>query len=82
LSTKVALRHRDVTLARKALTFLGLDSGDQAMVDLVTTDLSPTGDPSRKGEALLADTRRRIGRIQVLIPPVERIQTSILTTPA
>ncbi|GAA1438987.1 ATP-binding protein [Nocardiopsis tropica] len=82
LSTKVVLRHRDVTLARKALTFLGLDPDDQAMVDLVTTDLSPTGDPARKGEALLADTRRRIGRIQVLIPPVERIQTSILTTPA
>lgn len=82
LSTKVVLRHRDVTLARKALTFLGLDPGDQAMVDLVTTDLSPTGDSTRKGEALLADTRRRIGRIQVLIPPVERIQTSILTTPA
>ncbi|MEV6822892.1 ATP-binding protein [Nocardiopsis dassonvillei] len=81
LSTKVVLRHRDVTLARKALSFLGLDPDDQAMVDLVTTDLSPTGDPTRKGEALLADTRRRIGRIQVLIPPVERIQTSILTTP-
>ncbi|MEU0489992.1 ATP-binding protein [Nocardiopsis sp. NPDC006139] len=82
LSTKVVLRHRDVTLARKALAFLGLDPDDQAMVDLVTTDLSPTGDPTRKGEALLADTRRRIGRIQILIPPVERIQTSILTTPA
>ncbi len=82
LATKVVLRHRDVTLARKALSFLGLDPDDQAMVDLVTTDLSPTGDPTRKGEALLADTRRRIGRIQVLIPPVERIQTSILTTPS
>ncbi|WP_159942556.1 ATP-binding protein [Nocardiopsis sp. FR6] len=82
LSTKVVLRHRDVTLARKALSFLGLDPDDQTMVDLVTTDLSPTGDPARKGEALLADTRRRIGRIQVLIPPVKRIQTSILTTPA
>ncbi len=82
LATKVVLRHRDVTLARKALSFLGLDPDDQAMVDLVTTDLSPTGDPTRKGEALLADTRRRIGRIQVLIPPMERIQTSILTTPS
>ncbi|MFV2198874.1 ATP-binding protein [Nocardiopsis sp. LOL_012] len=81
LSNKFLLRHRDTTLARRGLDFLGLDPDDQAMVDLVTTNLSPTGDPTRKGEALYLDTRRRIGRIRVTIPPVDRIATSILTTP-
>ncbi|MCK9871353.1 ATP-binding protein [Nocardiopsis dassonvillei] len=81
LSNKFLLRHRDTALAQRGLAFLGLDPDDQAMVDLVTTNLSPTGDQSRKGECLYLDTRRRIGRIRVLIPPVERIATSILTTP-
>jgi hypothetical protein len=82
LSNRLLLRHRDSHLAAKGLGFLNLDPDDPALLELVTTDLSPIKDPARKGEALFLDTRRRIGRIKVLIPPVDRIATSILTTPA
>lgn len=81
LSAKFLLRHRDTHLAGRGLEFLGLDPADPQLTDLVTTGLSPISDPDRKGEALFTDTRRRTGRIQVLIPPVPRIADSILTTP-
>jgi hypothetical protein len=81
LSNRFLLRHRDVHLAARGLEFLNLDPADRALIDLVTTDLSPVSDASRAGEALMLDTRRRIGRISVLIPPVPRIAESILTTP-
>lgn len=82
LSNKFLLRHRDTALAAKGLAFLNLDPDDDQLLDLVTTDLSPIKDPARKGEGLFLDTRRRVGRIKIVIPPVERIASSILTTPS
>lgn len=81
LSNRFLLRHRDTRLAARGLEFLNLDPQDRALLDLVTTDLSPVSDQSRKGEALFSDTRRRTGRIKVLIPPLPRIAAPILTTP-
>ncbi|MEY9211497.1 ATP-binding protein [Thermobifida halotolerans] len=81
LANRFLLRHRDTQLAAKGLQFLNLDPHDRALVDLVTTNLSPISDQTRKGEALFLDTRRRTGRIRVVIPPVPRIATSVLTTP-
>lgn len=81
LSNRFLLRHRDSTLARKGLDFLNLNADDAHLLDLVTTELSPLKDQHRKGEALFMDTRRRIGRVKILIPPVPRITESILTTP-
>ncbi|TYB48559.1 ATP-binding protein [Actinomadura chibensis] len=82
LSNRFLLRHRDSHLAARGLEFLNLDPDDDRLIELVTTDLSPVKDPDRKGEALFLDTRRRAGRIKILIPPVRRIATSILTTPS
>jgi hypothetical protein len=81
LSARFLLRHRDSTLAARGLDFLGLDSADPHLLDLVTTGLSPLSDPARKGEALFTDTRRRTGQVKIIIPPLFRIATSILTTP-
>ncbi|WP_046469480.1 ATP-binding protein [Allosalinactinospora lopnorensis] len=81
LSNRFLLRHRDTRLAAKGLEFLNLDPGDRSLIDLVTTNLSPISDQTRKGEALYLDTQRRAGRIKITIPPVERIANSILTTP-
>jgi hypothetical protein len=81
LSNRFLLRHRDTHLAAKGLEFLNLDPDDGGLIELVTTNLAPSKDPARKGEALFTDTRRRTGKIKILIPPVERIATSILTTP-
>ncbi|MFI0448058.1 ATP-binding protein [Actinomadura sp. 6N118] len=82
LPNRFLLRHRDSQLAAKGLEFLNLDPGDPALIEMVTTNLSPSKDQQRKGEALFLDTRRRTGKIKILIPPVERIATSILTTPS
>lgn len=82
LSNRFLLRHRDSHLAARGLEFLNLDPDDDGLIELVTADLSPVKDPDRKGEALFLDTRRRTGRIKILIPPVERIARSILTTPS
>ncbi len=81
LSARFLLRHRDSTLAARGLDFLGLDSADPYLLDLVTTGLSPLSDPARKGEALFTDTRRRTGQIKIIIPPLPRVAASILTTP-
>jgi hypothetical protein len=86
-------RQRNARLAHRYVQALGVQ--DPAMTDqlvgLITENLSPltftdrsTGDPmvqpGREGE-FLARIHNRIGRIKVLIPPVERIQRAIRTTP-
>lgn len=81
LANRFLLRHRDASLAAHGLEFLGLDPADRGLLDLVTTDLSPVSDQARKGEAIMLDTRRRIGRLSVTVPPVPRITESIFTTP-
>ena len=81
LGYKAVMRHSDPKLAGRAVTFLGLDGDDADLVRHVTT-LSPAAEADRKGECLLRDSQGRVGRIRVLIPPVERIRDRITTTPS
>ncbi|WP_433573719.1 ATP-binding protein [Streptomyces sp. CA-251247] len=81
LAYKIVARTSDQARARKALSFLGLDSDAEDLVRLVTTGLSPVGQPAREGEMLLRDPRMQVGRIKVHVPPVPRIQNAIYTTP-
>jgi hypothetical protein len=89
LGYKVVMRHTDPVLARRSLDFLGLDPADPQLLDTVT-GLSPGGTTAgltvggvqgRQGECLLRDNAGRIGRVRIEIPPVERIEKEIHTTP-
>ncbi|MFD9411534.1 ATP-binding protein [Streptomyces sp. NPDC059989] len=74
-------RTTDRARAVRGLKFLGLDSDDEDLLQLVTTGLSPVGQAGREGEMLLRDPRMQVGRIKVVVPPVPRLQESIFTTP-
>ncbi|MFB7674100.1 ATP-binding protein [Kitasatospora purpeofusca] len=82
LSYRFLARTSDRELARKGLAFLGLSGDDEQAVRLVTSGLSPAGVVGREGEMLLRDSARQVGRVQVVIPPVERVQAGISTTPS
>ena len=81
LAYKALARTTDQKRARAGLAFLGLDPDDEDLVRLVTTGLSPVGQPGREGEMLLRDPRMNVGRIKVIVPPVPRICGAIFTTP-
>ncbi|MGW8782383.1 ATP-binding protein [Streptomyces sp. NPDC055796] len=74
-------RTTDRTRAAKGLRFLGLDGGDEDLLRLVTTGLSPVGQAGREGEMLLRDPRMQVGRIQVIAPQVPRLREHLFTTP-
>jgi hypothetical protein len=93
LSAVFVGRQRNPKLARRYVTALGVTDPDVAarLARAITEDLSPlthtdpgSGNPvvapGREGE-FLARIHHRTGRVRVLIPPVERIQTAIRTTP-
>ena len=81
LGYKVVMRHTDPTLARRGVAFVGLDPADTVLEDVVTR-LSPADDEDRRGECLIRDSQGRVGRMRVLIPPVDRIRARIHTTPS
>lgn len=74
IAVRLLMRHRDETLARRGLAWIGLDPEDQDLVDVVTRDLSPipdeatAPDPQRRGEGILRDFRNRYGRVKVIGP--------------
>ncbi|MFF4189078.1 ATP-binding protein [Streptomyces sp. NPDC001691] len=74
-------RTQDRALARRGLEFIGLDSTAGDLLRIVTTDLSPLRDSSRKGEMLLTAPRNNTCRVKVAIPRLHRIQSGITTTP-
>ncbi|MFI1508190.1 ATP-binding protein [Streptomyces sp. NPDC020597] len=81
MAYRALARTADRERARRGLDFLGLDPGDLELLRLVTTGLSPVGQRGREGEFLLACPRQNTGRIKVVIPRIERIASSIATTP-
>ncbi|MFM9632573.1 ATP-binding protein [Streptomyces galilaeus] len=81
MAYRALARTADRQRARRGLEFVGLDPGDPELLRLVTTGLSPVGQEGREGEFLLTCPRQNTGRIKVAIPPIERISTSITTTP-
>ncbi|UNZ21402.1 ATP-binding protein [Streptomyces sp. 891-h] len=81
LAHRFLARTADERLAARGLEFLGLPEDDETLLRTVTGDLSPAGDARRAGEMLVRDPRMRIGRMQVVVPPLPRIEEGIFTTP-
>lgn len=86
LPTRLALRHRDKTLAQRSLQWLGMDHRDEDLVKMMTEDTSPvaaTGivEEARRGEGFYRDTRNRIGRIKVMAPSRPDRNAAVRTTP-
>jgi hypothetical protein len=86
IPVRIVMRHTDRNLAIRALDWLGLDSTDEDLIELVTTDLSPMDEnnkvlPGREGEGLMRDAAQRYGKLQILRPAREERYQAILSTP-
>ncbi|MFF9818910.1 ATP-binding protein [Streptomyces sp. NPDC014006] len=81
MAYRALARTADRERARRGLEFVGLDPNDSELLRLVTTGLSPVGHKGREGEFLLTCPRQNTGRVKVSIPRIERITSSITTTP-
>ncbi|RIQ11416.1 ATP-binding protein, partial [Jiangella rhizosphaerae] len=87
IPTRILMRHRDHTLARRGLAWLDLDPADETLVELITQHTSPVDaalnavPAERRGEALMRDPLGRVGRIKVLLPARPERRQAIGTTP-
>lgn len=73
IPTRILMRHRDKTLARRGLNWLDLDDTDEDLIDMVRHDTSPLteggGVPMhRRGEATMRDMSGNVGRVKVMLP--------------
>lgn len=84
IPTRILMRHRDKTLAKRGLAWLDLDPTDDSLVDLVRQDMSPVladGVPEhRRGECLIRDTAGNVGRGKILMPAVQARRTAVRTS--
>ncbi|MEU6987351.1 ATP-binding protein [Streptomyces sp. NPDC046324] len=83
---RLLFRQTTRSLASRGLEFLGVDTTDAELLDLVTAGLSPLDLPdeekvARAGECLYRDLAGRIGLMKVVIPPDAAIMRVIHTTP-
>ena len=84
---RIVMRHRDETLARRSLSWLGIDPDrNPHIVRDLTTNTSPKGADGkvvrgREGEGYLRDARGAIGRIKVLGPSSPIRREAMSTTP-
>ena len=85
IPTRVLMRHRDKTLAKRGLAYLGLDPEDDDLVQMLSEDTSPVSahgvEESRRGEAFLRDSSGNIGRIKVLPPALPDRDAAVRTSP-
>jgi len=73
IPTRILMRHRDKTLAKRGLAWLDLDPNDEQLVEMVREDTSPLGADGmtalhRRGEATMRDMSGNLGRVKVLLP--------------
>ena len=84
IPTRILMRHRDLTLARRGLDWLDLDPDDEALIALVRTDMSPVlgdGVPMhRRGECLIRDAAGNVGRGKILPPARAARAAAVLTS--
>ncbi|AGB27298.1 hypothetical protein Mycsm_07204 (plasmid) [Mycobacterium sp. JS623] len=84
---RIVMRHRDESLARRSLKWLGIDPDKNPhIVTDLTRNTSPKGSnnkviPGREGEGYLRDARGAIGRIKVLGPSSPMRREAMNTTP-
>jgi hypothetical protein len=85
IPTRILMRHRDRTLAKRGLAWLDLDPNDDELVQLVTEDTSPVGpngvEEARRGEAFLRDSSGSVGRLKVLAPSLPSRNAAVRTSP-
>lgn len=89
IPTRILMRHRDETLARRGLRWLGIHDDDPELGDYlktVTTDLSPVlGDqgvpPERRGECYIRDAFGNFAPAKILPPADPSRRAAVLTTP-
>ena len=72
IPTRILMRHRDKTLAKRGLAWLDLDPEDESLVEMVRRDTSPVGPDGvpvyRRGEAFMRDMAGNVGRVKVMLP--------------
>lgn len=85
IPTRIQMRQTDKTLARKGLEWLGMDSTDEGLLDVLMNQTSPAGSHGvpehRRGEAFMRDTSRNIGRMKVMAPSVPARNKAVRTSP-
>ena len=84
IPTRILMRHRDRTLAKRGLAWLDMDPNDD-LVNLLTEGTSPVGpngvEEHRRGEAFLRDSSGNVGRVKVLAPCVPARNGAVRTSP-
>src|SRR5207344_3108314 len=75
IPTRILMRHRDKTLARRGLAWLDLDENDEDLLELVRNELSPLVGGNevpehRRGECVMRDMSGNGGRAKILLPAV------------
>ena len=84
---RIVMRHRDESLAKRSLKWLGVDPDKNPhIVTDLTRNTAPKGSnnrviPGREGEGYLRDARGAIGRIKVLGPSSQMRREAMSTTP-
>ncbi|MDO5501468.1 MAG: ATP-binding protein, partial [Propionibacteriaceae bacterium] len=74
IPTRILMRHRDKTLAKRGLAWLDLDPEDESLVEMVRHDTSPLAPGGKKvpahrrGEATMRDMSGNVGRVKILLP--------------
>lgn len=85
IPTRILMRHRDKTLARRGLAFLDMDPNDEDLVEMVVADTSPVGPNGvpehRRGEAFMRDSSGNVGRIKVLAPSLPSRNEAVRSSP-
>jgi hypothetical protein len=85
IPTRLLMRHRDKTLARRGLAWLDLDPDDDELLTLLTEQTSPVGPAGvpehRRGEAFMRDSSGNVGRIKVQPPCVPARDRAVRTSP-
>lgn len=85
IPTRILMRHRDKTLAKRGLAWLDLDPNDDELLTLLTEETSPVGPQGvpehRRGEAFMRDSSGNVGRIKVLPPCVPARNAAVRTSP-
>ena len=82
IPTRILMRHRDKTLAKRGLAWLDLDPNDEDLVEMVREDTAPLSTNGetplhRRGEATMRDMSGNLGRIKILLPAREERAAAI-----
>ena len=85
IPTRIQMRQRDKTLAKKGLRWLDMDPEDEDLLEMLVSDTSPVGpngvEEWRRGEGFIRDSSGNIGRLKVLAPSLPDRNRAVRTSP-